>query len=328
MKWLKINIILKGRGMGMKIMNLRKIIMLLISLIILASTNLVYAEQTIEPVQSQGYRISGYIKPNASDKSAAKSGFSIYLGETMAATSNNDGYFEMINVPDKPTGYTIKIVKNGYLKRMIRIDSFNKDLDFGSFQIEIWAGDIAVDGIQDDAINMSDITRLASCFNSSAGDGRYNTDYDLNIDNAVNLIDIIIAAKHFNTSYITYSTTILTKTISEIYTSYKPEPAIPEVSCSAGFASDISASSAIIKGSIYVHDYSYSLFYAYWESSNPELVFITSGKVFRWDGTNQEFAFSLNCLKSNTEYTFIPVLTGPGINKMHSKTYTFKTLDK
>lgn len=211
---------------------------------------------------------------------------------------------------------------------MIQIDSLKKDLDFGSFQIEMWAGDFAADGIQDDAINMSDITRLSSCFNSSAGDGRYNPDYDLNIDSAVNLIDVVITARHFNTSYITYSTTIMTKLVSEIYTENKPEPVISEVSCSAGYASDISAASARIKGSIYVNDYSYSLFYAYWESSNPELVFITSGKVFRWNGTTQEFAFDLDCLKSNTEYTFIPVLTGPGIMKMHSTTYTFKTLDK
>lgn len=83
----------------MKIMDFRKFALLLISLIALTSSNLAYAEQTGEPVQSQGYRVSGYIKPNASDKAAAKSGFSIYLGETLAATSNNDGYFEMVNVP-------------------------------------------------------------------------------------------------------------------------------------------------------------------------------------------------------------------------------------
>jgi hypothetical protein len=39
---------------------------------------------------------------------------------------------------------------------------------------------------------------VASSFNSVSADGRYKENLDINLDNAVNMSDIIILAKHFN----------------------------------------------------------------------------------------------------------------------------------
>jgi hypothetical protein len=61
----------------------------------------------------------------------------------------------------------------------------------------MWYGDFPKNGVQDNAINMSDVVQLASSFNSSVGDGRYNPLYDANNDSGINLSDIVILAAHF-----------------------------------------------------------------------------------------------------------------------------------
>ncbi|MDP4182371.1 MAG: discoidin domain-containing protein, partial [Bacillota bacterium] len=51
----------------------------------------------------------------------------------------------------------------------------------------------------DGAVNMSDVIILAKVFNSINGDGRYVAAYDLNGDGAINMTDIILIAAKFNT---------------------------------------------------------------------------------------------------------------------------------
>ncbi|MDP4183267.1 MAG: dockerin type I domain-containing protein [Bacillota bacterium] len=48
------------------------------------------------------------------------------------------------------------------------------------------------------AINMSDIMEASKVFNSIEGDGQYNAEYDFNKDGAINIVDFMIIAKHFN----------------------------------------------------------------------------------------------------------------------------------
>jgi endo-1,4-beta-xylanase len=55
-----------------------------------------------------------------------------------------------------------------------------------------------VNGVQDDAINLTDIMQIANSFNTSSGDSRYVENSDLNRDGAVNMNDIMIVAGHFN----------------------------------------------------------------------------------------------------------------------------------
>jgi hypothetical protein len=64
----------------------------------------------------------------------------------------------------------------------------------------MWAGDIPVNGVADNSINMNDVIQIAKSFNTVSGDPDYNIDADLNKDNAINIKDVIIIAKHFNES--------------------------------------------------------------------------------------------------------------------------------
>ncbi|HEY9059703.1 MAG TPA: dockerin type I domain-containing protein [Pseudobacteroides sp.] len=56
-----------------------------------------------------------------------------------------------------------------------------------------------IDVNHDGVINMADVIILAKVFNSTKGDAIYVDAYDLNIDGAINMADIIIIAAKFNT---------------------------------------------------------------------------------------------------------------------------------
>jgi len=50
---------------------------------------------------------------------------------------------------------------------------------------------------QDGFITMSDVMKIAKCFNSKVGDETYNEKYDINKDGAINMIDVVRIAKVF-----------------------------------------------------------------------------------------------------------------------------------
>ncbi len=50
----------------------------------------------------------------------------------------------------------------------------------------------------DGVINMADVVLIATAFDTTIGDSRYNATYDLNNDGSVNMLDIIILATKFN----------------------------------------------------------------------------------------------------------------------------------
>jgi hypothetical protein len=57
---------------------------------------------------------------------------------------------------------------------------------------------MVINGVQDNAINMTDIMQIATSFNTSKGNAKYVENSDINKDGAVNIGDIIIVAGHFN----------------------------------------------------------------------------------------------------------------------------------
>jgi hypothetical protein len=56
------------------------------------------------------------------------------------------------------------------------------------------AGDID----QNNAVNMTDIMKVAEAFNSMEGSSSYRMDADFNADRAISMTDVMIAARSFN----------------------------------------------------------------------------------------------------------------------------------
>jgi len=165
------------------------------------------------PTTSTGYKITGYVSADfitAGRTSAVNAGIKVELiGKNLWAQTDEKGYFEINNVPGS-TGYTLKISKKSFLTREISNVNVSSNLQIStqSSPIALWAGDIAIKGVQDNAINMTDIMEAARSFNSSSGDSRYNADVDMNKDNAVNMGDIIIISRHFNATSGSYPGTL------------------------------------------------------------------------------------------------------------------------
>ncbi|WP_242853064.1 pectate lyase family protein [Pseudobacteroides cellulosolvens] len=144
---------------------------------------------------SNGYSISGYVKPDLNGSSAdLRSGFKMEVIGVGSTVTNNNGYFELPNVP-QGSSYTVKISKASYLTREIRNVNNASGVMVGpqSSPVLMMAGDIN----GDNAINMTDIIQIAKAFNASKGGSGYNEAYDLNMDGSVNMTDIIVIAKYF-----------------------------------------------------------------------------------------------------------------------------------
>ncbi|MCX7745338.1 MAG: right-handed parallel beta-helix repeat-containing protein [Clostridia bacterium] len=166
---------------------------------------------TMTPTSTNRYTISGYIAPDldtSANDDLLKSGFTVEITEAaMTAFTNSEGYFEIPNIPNKLTGYTVRISKPNYLYRDLRnivVDNKNVQLSSSGMPVLIWAGDIVRNGVQDHAINMSDIVEVIKSFNTVSGDGNYIEGSDLNRDHAINMADIMIIIKNFNKSPVDY----------------------------------------------------------------------------------------------------------------------------
>ncbi|GEM_PF-460462 len=143
-----------------------------------------------------GYIISGYIKPafSTTNKNLYKD-FKVILSENgKSAMTDSNGYFEISDVSEN--SYTLSISKLGYLERTIGNINIQGNVSIGSQSspVEMWAGDI----LQDNAINMSDVVKIAFSFNAVTGDANYNIAADINSNGSVNMEDVIILAKYFN----------------------------------------------------------------------------------------------------------------------------------
>lgn len=144
-------------------------------------------------------KISGYVKPDLFSTAVdIKSNFKVEVPDlNVSALTDEDGYFEL-SVPQSDTGYVLKIGKINYLTREIKTDMVSNDMALSSKEspLILWAGDIETDG----AINMDDVMKIATIFNTTPKNPEYNADMDFNKDNAINLEEIMIIAKHFNTT--------------------------------------------------------------------------------------------------------------------------------
>ncbi|KNY26012.1 CotH kinase family protein [Pseudobacteroides cellulosolvens] len=148
------------------------------------------------------YKVSGYVGTDIESNVNLNLGFLVEIpGGNISATTDANGYFELANVP-KNTALSIRISKKGFLLREIKNIDLSKDIQIATNEVPLimWAGDIPVNGVGDNSINMSDVIQIAKSFNAITGDVNYNIDADINKDNAVNIKDVIILAKHFNAS--------------------------------------------------------------------------------------------------------------------------------
>ncbi len=158
-------------------------------------------------------KVCGYVNPdftfNENVSSQVKSGFKVEIDELkISSVTDANGYFEIIGVPRSSTGYSLNITRSGYLKRNLKNIITPIDLCVqGKLQIStskspvlMYAGDMARNGIQDNVVNLNDIMVLARSFNTTADNSRYNSDADINKDSAINMLDIILVADHFNTT--------------------------------------------------------------------------------------------------------------------------------
>ncbi|MCX7748892.1 MAG: dockerin type I domain-containing protein [Clostridia bacterium] len=157
------------------------------------------------------HKVSGFIAPDLiySDSAAAlvKGQFKVEVeGIQKTAYTDANGYFEISGLEQNTGGYTLKISKPNYLARYIKDLSVVSDTSISTAEapLRMWAGDMEIEGVQDNAINMTDILQLILYFNSAKGDGKYLDSADFNKDNAINMQDILIIIDHFNKTPVNY----------------------------------------------------------------------------------------------------------------------------
>jgi mannan endo-1,4-beta-mannosidase len=170
---------------------------------------MVYGESGATPVPTStptpsaqtGKTVSGYIRPDfdtTASASKVKAGFKVEI-DTMWAVTDENGAFTIDNVPvESLVAMSLKVSKAGYLSREIRGVKGGDRIGSKDSPLEIWAGDVSVNGIQDGAINISDVMKLASGFNTVPSDEKYIEECDFNKDDALNIADVMILVRHFN----------------------------------------------------------------------------------------------------------------------------------
>ncbi|MCX7749279.1 MAG: glycosyl hydrolase family 8 [Clostridia bacterium] len=228
------------------------------------------------------YRVSGYVAPDlvysADAGSKLKSGFKVEVIGALnySATTDSNGYFSIMYVAGKST---IKVSKENYLMRNLGeyIIDGNTEIGTQAVPLDMWPGDMVIKGLQDEAINMSDIVETIQYFNSSVGDGKYVESYDLDKDGAINMSDILTIIKHFNTSILDYpkapvviitpipSTSTPTPTPSNTPT---PSPTIPLNGVSKPFPQNLSFAGCIKPNNVTQDQMNNSIksYYDYWKA--------------------------------------------------------------
>jgi hypothetical protein len=161
------------------------------------------------PTPTAGLKVSGYLSPDfiTSVSSIVKEGFDVEIeGTLLAAKTDQQGFFEIANIPKDIGTISIKISKPGFLSRNFNDLQIAGNLSLSELDapISMWAGDITRNGVADGTINMADIVEMAKVFNKVAGDLAYSEGYDLNMDGSINMADIIIIARHFGATTASY----------------------------------------------------------------------------------------------------------------------------
>lgn len=196
-------------GVRMKRSRIALSFLMVFLLVLSVNVPMIGAEAT-----EDSFKVTGYVLP---DVSVSKTNLAVICsdirveieGTQIAASTNGEGYFEFNGVPANNDGYRIKLSKKNYLTRYIDKVQVLGDVQVSTKDapIVIWPGDIERKGVQDNAINLSDIVAIAVAFNSTPASAKYVRDFDMNLDNAINMVDIVIIAKFFNkasSSYMKY----------------------------------------------------------------------------------------------------------------------------
>ncbi|MCX7747932.1 MAG: M4 family metallopeptidase [Clostridia bacterium] len=150
------------------------------------------------------FSIKGFVSADLTyaDDAAGKmlEGFIVNLSKgdvTYSIKTDSKGYFEAGGI--KAGEYLVSFSKLNYLERLgsVKVDN---DIILGSLDkpVQVVPGDMAVNDVQDRAINMIDIMEVVSFFNSVSGDGKYSEAVDLNLDGAINMSDIMVIVGVFN----------------------------------------------------------------------------------------------------------------------------------
>ncbi|KNY26224.1 endo-1,4-beta-xylanase [Pseudobacteroides cellulosolvens] len=155
-------------------------------------------------------KVAGYINPGfnytSSQAASILPGFKVELeGTGLSALTDENGYFEIQNIQSGKS-YNLLISKKGYLTRKIFSVKVNGSKIIGSKSapIAIWAGDIPVNNVQDNAINMIDAMQIAKAFGLTATDTGFISYLDFDKDNSISIADVIIMAKNFNNNITDY----------------------------------------------------------------------------------------------------------------------------
>jgi len=160
---------------------------------------------TIAEDSKATYRVSGFVSVEAPSTSVYE--LMVYSpvkveieGTNLTATADGRGFFEISNVPENVSGYTIKFSKRNCLTREVDGIVVLADTEISTEKdpIMLWPGDVPKDGVQDGAVNLSDAISIATSFNASSDSPKYKKDCDLNVDNSINMADVVIIAKNFN----------------------------------------------------------------------------------------------------------------------------------
>ena len=105
-------------------------------------------------------------------------------------TTNQNGIF---TINDVPLGtYTIAIKNTHTLKRVKSAQAIiggNNNINFGTL--------LEGDGINDNVVNIFDLSLLANCFGKSVGQPGYDSRVDFNNDSTINIFDLSLLATNF-----------------------------------------------------------------------------------------------------------------------------------
>lgn len=151
------------------------------------------------------YKVSGFVSVEVSSASInnlmVNSPVKVEIeGTNLTATADGKGFFEISDVPENASGYTIKFSNRNSLTRVVDGIAVLADTEISTQKepIVLWPGDVPKDGVQDGSVNLSDAISIAKSFNSSSDSPKYKKECDLNADKSINMADVVIVAKNFN----------------------------------------------------------------------------------------------------------------------------------
>ncbi|MDP4182696.1 MAG: dockerin type I domain-containing protein [Bacillota bacterium] len=153
-------------------------------------------------------QIGGYI---AAEPEASSEGFKVEIIQPKFEAYTNANGFYRFNTDDRVATQSIctfKISKKGYLTRYISnvpFNSYNISIGTAKEPVSILAGDVN----SDDTINMNDIVLMAKAFNTTSTDNEFNEAADMNFDKSINMSDVVIIAKNFNKSSSDYGVPVI-----------------------------------------------------------------------------------------------------------------------